>query len=127
MCTLSPAEFVWTIRTLPDWAAAGVAGATGSERARARKPGTGWNRRFIATSGVRDNLTSRYDPTHSAVQQLVNTTRGIRAAMHPRWAELSTVQTVASALQTVVFSLHSRPQGSAQPSHSASMIALANA
>ena len=40
MCTLSPAEFVWTMRTWPDWAAAGAAIANGNERARARRPGT---------------------------------------------------------------------------------------
>ena len=60
MCTLSPAEFVWTIRTLPDCAAAGATVASGNKRVRA-------NRRFIATSGVHDNLTPKYDLVPSAV------------------------------------------------------------
>ena len=40
ICTLSPAEFVWTIRTVPACAAEGETVANGNERVRARKPGT---------------------------------------------------------------------------------------
>ena len=40
MCTLSPAELVWTMRTSPDWAAVGEAVTNWSDRASVRKPGT---------------------------------------------------------------------------------------